>query len=1192
MSQVQEALEEAPSDPGGADECELGSESRGWRERASDSSDWHRDSWDGEDGFSALLGAEHLYTGWRLENGLEAGERRTQHREKNTNCRETPKEPQNCSTLNTEQLNKQHRNTENTDTEELHNTEDLNIQHTKTHNASREGPSTDRINTHNRDVEEPSIIHNTADFKTQDTRTENTGTSGVDHTETHSNESTGPQNTVKKDETTNQNFVRSPVKDNTGAHCADTESKDFTGASTAQEERKGNSDAHSERQHCKNCKDVHYSVNTGLQWTDECSLDDSKRQSKQSLHSTDKPNTGIYECINININERSHNEGPPGIHESGNPEVEIEETTLTHCTQNPDICCKDTQSTETVGNSTETQFIKAFSVADTGNTGQITRCQPSHSLHSDTQSTETDNTGHRAQPSQASPDLHHRNTASTVREQIDDKTDEYSSQSNSGEDSHTERHSLQVTGWCSKHTSTSDKADHSEVSETCSVYRHSPFSSGTHTSESGRALSTQDTSLVYTTEDITGSAESSDRPENAGTAEEYSSTNCTRQDAQAHLHACSRNTWTQDTVFESSVQPQTMPACSVAERALSDQTVNSLVLLKEAVSIPKLVHSEGTEAKTDSCVPHIGTDSADVQERHQQSEHKILTPSCSRDFEDVAQIFQLNSQLSEQQVEVIPTEINGSGLFLAKEFELLLTVQDSDRGPLPEEGRSRVEEKAHEDTLSTCSLSLQPGSLEKPADPLPLLLLTNSDLNSQSPELSQSSNLTLEKDLSCYSLSAEEKVEDTSQAFARFKGKDSKHGQRVETQLCPPQSAIHLAEISAESLTSTGTPHSTVEIYDPLFIEHKHSHIHEQPIDPSEKQTLVIDLEHIDSPHSDITVTLCPETSAAKITVDPHQAGLLAQDIPGPQSDQPCQNLAVSTYTTLDTTPEVKEAASIKRSYFSACDQWLEPFSDGPESDSEDSDQTDSLSQDKPDHSVSEQGSATSEGAKKSSDLICRLEYEQYWSSEDSAVSGLGEDFHSDFSLPQVEHLPLKDSLGKNTCLYPEGRVENADPDLCRVQTNHLDSKACAGTDLVQLVHAGVDHLTHSARCKDNHQRHTHTSLCTDCVQEAGLDRSLPSQPWSEVLEPPASCLETKGHLQPDKEQIVSQSLQPSCSKHNQHLYREQPWKVQRNRRQQSIHTIHSVGSTQPSPRPAPFPKPGAYSRDRALLGVLHYSRG
>ncbi|KAL7887706.1 hypothetical protein AOLI_G00054270 [Acnodon oligacanthus] len=1141
--QVQEALEEAPSDPGGADKCELGSESRRWRDRASDVSDWHRDSWDGEDGFSALLGAEHLYTGWRLENGLEAEERRTQQGEKNTNCRETPKEPQTCSTLNTEQLNKQHRNTENTDIEELcaehtviHNTEDLNIQHLKTHNASREGPNTARINTNNRDVEEPSIIHNTADFKTQHTSTENTGTSGGDHTETHISESTSPQNSVKKydrpEEATGQNAVSSPVPDNTGAHCADTERKDFRVESTVQEERKGNSDAHGERQHCK---DVHHNVNTGLQWTDECSLDDPQRQSKESLRSTGDPNTDIYECIDININERLHNEGPSGIHESGNPEVETEETTLTQCSQKPDICCKDTQSTETVGNSIETHFIKEFSVPDTGNTGRITRCQPGHSLHSDTRSTDTQNTGHRAQTSQASPDLHHRNTIGTVQEQVDGKTDEYSSHCYSGEDSHTERHSVQVTGRCSKHTS--DQADRSEVSETCSVCRHSLVSPGTHTGESGRELSTQDTLLVYTTEasqDITGCAESSDRPgQKAGTAEVHSSTHCARQHAQAHLHAYNRSTWTQDTVSLSSVQPQTMPACSVAERAPSDQIVNSL-LSKDAASVPELVRPERTEEKTkiDSCVPPIGTDAVDFQERHQQSEHKILTPSCSRDFEDVAQIFQLNSQLSVQQVEATPTEINGSGLFLASEFELPLTVQDSDRGPAPEEGRSREEEKACEDTLSSCVLSLQPGSLEKPADPLPLLLLTNGDLkavNSQSQGLLQSSSLTLEKDRSCYSLSVEEKVEDRSQALARSKEKDSKHGQRVETQLFPPQSATHLAELSAESLTSTGIPHSTVGIYDPLFIEHTLSHIHEQPIDPSEKQTLVIDLEHIDSPHSDITVTLCPETSTAGITVDPHQTGLLTQDFPGPELDQPCQNLAVSTNTTLDTTPEVKEAASIERSYFSGCDRWLEPFSNGPESDSEDSDQTDSLSQDQPDPSVAEQGLAVSKGSKKSSDLICHLEHEPYWSSEDSAVSGLGEDFHSDFSQPQVENLPQKHSLGRNTCLYPEGSVENADPDLCGAQKNHLGSKAC-GTDLVQLVHAGVDHLTHSARCKNNHHRHTHTSLCTDCVQEADLDCSLPSRPWSEVFESPASCLETKGHLQPDKEQTVSQSLRTSCS--------------------------------------------------------------
>ncbi|XP_049336877.1 uncharacterized protein LOC125802538 [Astyanax mexicanus] len=84
--QVQEALEEAPSDPGRADECRESRESGGWTERTADGTVLRRDSWDGEDGFSSLVEAEHLYTEWRLENGLEAGDSRAQSDEQNPYC--------------------------------------------------------------------------------------------------------------------------------------------------------------------------------------------------------------------------------------------------------------------------------------------------------------------------------------------------------------------------------------------------------------------------------------------------------------------------------------------------------------------------------------------------------------------------------------------------------------------------------------------------------------------------------------------------------------------------------------------------------------------------------------------------------------------------------------------------------------------------------------------------------------------------------------------------------------------------------------------------------------------------------------------------------------------------------------------------------------------------------------------------
>ncbi|KAI4887945.1 hypothetical protein NFI96_017231, partial [Prochilodus magdalenae] len=1041
--QVQEALEEAPSDPDGTDECELGSERCRWKERTSEGSDWHGDSREGEDEFSALLGAEHLYTGWHLENGLESAQHRAQQGEDNRNCRG---DAQN-SHCNTEDLNKPHRDVQNLgevcgEQRAVHNTGDLTVHHITACNGRQEGPNAGHTNTYSRDAEERTVLHNTADLKTQDTtgtenlNTVNTGTTGVAQSETHSE----PHNTLNRDgtreETASQDFLRSSCSDHTGT-------------STAQDERIGSTGAHSQQQHCVNLQHVHHCVDSGLQWTDACSLNDSDSRTEHSSHCTGVPNTEIHECTDISRNESLHSEGiqctdPSGTHESGGTEVE-------------------TALTETVGSDIiEARFIKAFRTTRTNNPGQVAPCQPSHSPQADTQGT-----GHGAQPS---PDTHHRNPGSTAQE-------------SGGKGSRTETHSAQVTGSCSRPTSASDP---SAGSETCSVYRHCPV-------RPGRATSTQDTSLVYATEaseDITASAESSDGPEN--TAEERCSISHAGHDAQAQ--ACGSDA---GTVFVSGVQSQTTPACSADERASPDLTVDALAPPEEAgfplPSIPWLVRTEGTEDT------EAGTDSRGRQ--WGQSE-QFLTPPCPGNFEDAAQ---LNSQV----VGLTPSGIIGSASILAEEFEVPLTVQARELSS--EEGKDGKAERVCEDTLSSYCLSLQPG---QPVDPLPLLLLNHSDLkdiNSQSPELPRSSNLTVEKDGSCCSLSTEEKVEDRSQASARSKEKDSELRPSVERQLCPPQSAVHASEFTAESLANRDVPRRAVQIHGPLFIERECRHQSEQPIDPPLKQTRVIDLEHIDSPRSDITVTRCPETSTTEITVDPRQASSLGQDIPGPQLDQPCRNLSVPAAL------KVTEAGSVERFYSPGCERWLEPFSDGPESDSEDSDQRDSLHQDKSDHKASEQelDSASPEGAKKSSDRICRLEHEAYWSSEDSAVSGLGEDCHCDLVQPQNE------CPGKSPC--PNGSV-GVNADFCRGPKKDVDSKACA------VVHAGVDHLTHSARCEDNHQRHTHTSLCTDCVHEAALDCSLSNQPWPEVLELPASRLETKGHLQPDREQTVPRSLQPSCS--------------------------------------------------------------
>ncbi|XP_072535247.1 uncharacterized protein [Salminus brasiliensis] len=999
--QVQEALEEVPSDPGGSDECELGPESRGWRERASDATAWHRDSWDGEDGFSALVGAEHLYAGWRLENGLEPAHCQAQREEGHTYCERARVEQTEAPTRSS--------TTHSTGVEEL--------------------------------LEEHTVIHCTEDLKTRDTT----------RTRSDCPDCPGPESTEKPGE-----------------------------------------------------------ANTHL------------------------PASQIEWSTNLNFYEYTDQSGV-GICNS--TEVELKEdlrSPRTHCSQTSKR--RDTRSTETVDSSSDTHCVKA--------SGHITctgTCTESNTPCLSTPSTETHDTGHKAQ---ASPDFCLRNTVSTVctQERTADITNDRSLHSSSGKDS--------PTGRCSTQACASDKTGHAEVIETGSVFEHSPGSSCTHSTETsisgnGRELGKPDTSLVYTTEaphDVAGPAEDSE----TGRSEEHSSVN--RSDAQTYLHSCASGAQTRDTVCVSGTQSQAMPVGSVTEGVPSDPTVSAFLSAEEARIPPascipdlSLVHSDGTEgreARTGSCASHTGRDSvhlaekpAVAQQQWQQSDEKLLTASCSGDCGDVAETVQLNPHFSKQQTQVSPAE--SDSFCLAKGFERPLNVQDRERGTSSGETRSGDEGKVCEDTLSSCNLPQHPlGPLEQPVDCLPFLILTRTDLkaiNSQSPELLQVFRQTLEEDRSCYSLSAEDKVEDRRRGSARSKEKEDhvnfEHLNRpsVERQLYPAQSAVD--SLTSTPATERRVPPKPVETYGPLFIEHKHCQTHEQPIDALEKQTLVIDFEHktdIDSPHSDVTVTpFFPESSATEIavTVTLHQASFQTQDISSPQLDQPIPSRNVTTY--LETSEVARDAACIERSCSPACDQWLEPSS-GPESDSEDSDQTDSLHQDKPDRPISEQGSTNSDGTEKSLGLLSRLDYERYWSSEDSAVSGLGEDLdnvHCDFLPPRVEvenidqHLPQKDCL-----------------DSSKVQKSRLDSEAFAGSRLVQVVHAGVDHLTHSARCGDNPHRHTHSSLCTGCVREADLDHSLLSQPRSEVHEPPASLQETKRRLQLDKEQTLSQSVQPFSS--------------------------------------------------------------
>ncbi|XP_062376668.1 uncharacterized protein arhgef4 isoform X2 [Sardina pilchardus] len=87
MSQAQDSLEDSPLDDGGLEEAGAFGESDPpeWSDHVAESSteeyydsrSWHSETFsDNEDCLSALLGAEDLYKGWRLENGLQSKERR------------------------------------------------------------------------------------------------------------------------------------------------------------------------------------------------------------------------------------------------------------------------------------------------------------------------------------------------------------------------------------------------------------------------------------------------------------------------------------------------------------------------------------------------------------------------------------------------------------------------------------------------------------------------------------------------------------------------------------------------------------------------------------------------------------------------------------------------------------------------------------------------------------------------------------------------------------------------------------------------------------------------------------------------------------------------------------------------------------------------------------------------------------
>ncbi|XP_035386533.1 uncharacterized protein LOC113573753 isoform X3 [Electrophorus electricus] len=1185
MAQVQEALEEAPNNSSGPVDCDLGSDLREWKEsdgsdsrfdsRRDSHSDSQRDSfcdtWNGdlvselspndEGSSSVLLGAEHLCTGQHVVKCLEAVECKPRV-VKSTYCRECVQETQHSSTLNTvcKELNTQHRKAHSADTDRWHS-----------HQIHTHGTHSDKLFT------EHAITRNTEELKTPDTNTHstsytgNTPIAGKKCTEACSeaiSENKGrthPRLPVSPSEADfpNENCTRLPNKDNTNTHNTEEEDKAYTCTYREEEGWEGNSERLSERDSSEATTQACHSVSI-------C---------HSEINSPDTHSTEIHTYINSNTNihcEDLHIEKNyiSGVHTSCNTEVITQEDTSLQNTVTQFSPCRYTQHSQNTESQVDipfTQRIGTFgiTVTDTGNAKNTTHCQQSHTLNS---CVECDTLTLRSLPCQLRrSDTHYTSTVRAVHThpQSTAEADEHSSHSSTHEEQHSQcgidQHSLQHSGSCDLCKCATAKAHQLEVSKAFSSISAGEriHKSGTdrghttlsHTRERGRCPNStnllQEPPGVYVTDQgITG--DSSERPEDA---ENPTALAFNGHDAQTHIHSgCNSGASLHDTGCVSGVQCHVKPPVCVFTE-VADQIVNSPGAPEEAVLPPALapyllfVPAEGTRAEQrGSFALHTGTDSDCFKERQQklkqqtqqwQTEHEFLLCSkiCEdgiRNCEDVSRscedgIFLPSSQLSDLQVQVK----NKCKTSFNKGCEQRTPGHGRVRGRLFEGRRCRKEEVSEENP-SPCNLSLGPTSEARAVE-----YLTNHDvLKSHNPELQLSSSLTPDRDKSRHSLPVEEEEEpDRSQEPVWLEQEEIsvylKQGQNVQGALCPLQSTIHIAGLSDRpSLTGISTEecvlskpygHISVETHDSISTECQPPHI--QPTVGAEKQTPIIDLEHktdVSLPHTDVTVTLHPGASTVKITVDPHNH-LLEQD--KLQSDQlrSCQRLLASSTPYSEDTTHTTNAVCVERFVSSDCEQWLGPFSDGAESDSENSDQTDSFSQGKSNHQTSDrhQGSFLQEFPC----LPCPLGYKPQWSSEDSAVSELGEDFesiHCDFYLLQVaneETHQQKGCLDARMCLHSETSEKNTVKDLCDVQKSHVDPKPCADTHLLQFSHIRVECFKQSTHCKDNQHTHIHPSLCGICLQEASIDSSSsqPSQPLCKVLEPATVHLGARGLLQQDK---------------------------------------------------------------------------
>ncbi|XP_060725474.1 uncharacterized protein LOC132845493 isoform X3 [Tachysurus vachellii] len=539
----------------------------------------------------------------------------------------------------------------------------------------------------------------------------------------------------------------------------------------------------------------------------------------------------------------------------------------------------------------------------------------------------------------------------------------------------------------------------------------------------------------------------------------------TKESCTAHLNTCHGDTKTHDTLSVSGIHLLHLGAESVKSGLRQSFNGKVLPACSDETAAEILVHT-GAEKQLQKN-PH---------DQQQDLESKFLP--CSTDCQDFDRIVWLNSQVTGTENKSTLSHTGG----------VKRSVSREDR-------RNRFEERVLEDSSF-------------PLTPLPLSTSLErhqihsecKDINSHSPELLISTSRSCDR--SHYSLSTEEKVKNQSQKLTRSEEVEdnpySKHGQRIDDKLHLP---FHSTKSSQSAIwTENCILSNPVETQAPIFTVCQPRHTHEQCVNVLNNHTLFVDLKHkrsISSSQGNVIEIPFPETSPVK-TVE--------KDNPKLNQLEPHWTFAVYNNTASEKSSDAKEAVGV-------CNPLLVPFSDGPESDSEYSGQTTflALTFDQKEGAL-QQGLVTLDGLKKPSDVRFPVD----WSSEDSAVSGLGEDFestHCDFCTGQEKDSKQqiqKESLGKDK--HFECNIVSTDDKLHHYQTCHVDSQP------IQSVPNGLSPFEHSGQCKHINHTHKHTSL-SGYIQETDLD-SFSSQPHQP--EDP----ETRNPLKQDKQNELSSSTQ------------------------------------------------------------------